>query len=86
MPPLARVIGRPFRGCVNQLQVVSENQFLCGPVVLRVVPPTLVTFVLSAGGSTGFFRDEYSPLSPDAWKNDCPWRRTPRKPVRFPRR
>src|ERR1700678_1076804 len=39
------------------------------PDVVRLVPPTTVTFGSSEGGIT---TPLYAPLSPDAWKNDCP--------------
>jgi hypothetical protein len=56
-------------------QTVSEAQ---APVasVLKVVPPTIVIFGSSVGGSTA---PEYASPSPEALKQDWPWAANCRK-------
>src|SRR5271157_2332177 len=73
MPPLLA----PPLPCpvVNQFHTVSDCHVPPGPLVLKVVAPTTVTFGSSDGGLrlTGLPDAVNAPLSPDARKNDCPW-------------
>src|SRR5581483_580560 len=60
MPP---PVASDTRG--NQLQVVSETQVPPGPLVVNVVPPTLMMLVTSTGDGMD---PAYAPLSPQALK------------------
>src|SRR6476661_7709256 len=52
------------------VHVLSASQSPPGPAVVRLVPPTTVTFGSSDGG---MIQPVYPPSSPDAWNNDWPW-------------
>src|ERR1035441_1382110 len=52
-------------------QALSDDQLPPGLLVVSVVPPTMVIYGLVVGRG-GPHVVQYAPLSPEAWKNDCP--------------
>src|ERR1017187_140432 len=54
----------------NQLHTFSDTHDPPGPLVVKVVPPTTVMYGSSDGSL--IVPVGYSPLSPEASKNDCP--------------
>ena len=69
MPPVLPLV--PL-SALYQFHTVSDTHDPPGPLVVKVVPPTTVTYGSSEGGERPPVK---APLSPEARKNDWPWPR-----------